>query len=287
MGHSLIRLCASASGTLPSNWVALKSPTPHLPNASWECSLIGRPSGVEVSPNRINADQRPIITVQWSLESEIDQIESVAVEYFVDDHEREGEALVSQAMQPTILNGGMEERQTWTLEMPSLPANSVVRYRIRTLSRSGQTFLSPAADQDAMEWHGYFVDPAIHTNKPHQHHLFIASSLWRRLHSNTSAGRVSRGQPNPTWNDEVPATFVSKGKVIDVSLRHQGSRWNRKGGSNTSFGCPPIKTIKLRCGVGAFAFPPIVNTRASTPCCFKNRAGGPRGFPSKCLSWWV
>ena len=136
MGHSLIRLCASASGTLPSNWVALKSPKPHLPNASWECSLIGRPSSVEVSPNWINADQRPIITVQWSLESEIDQIESVAVEYFVDDHEGEGEALVSQAMQPTILNGGMEERQTWTLEMPSLPANSVVRYRIRTLSLS-------------------------------------------------------------------------------------------------------------------------------------------------------
>jgi len=281
MGHSLIRLCASASGTLPSNWIALKSPTPHLPNASWECSLIGRPSDVEVSPNRIRADQRPIITVQWSLESEIDQIESVAVEYFVDDHEREGEALVNQAMQPTILNSGMEERQTWTLEMPPLPANSIVRYRIRTLSRSGQTFLSPAADQDAMEWHGYFVDPAINTNKPHQHHLFIASSLWRRLHSNTSAGRVSGGQPNPAWNDEVPATFVSKGKVIDVSVRHQGSRWNRKGGSNISFGCPSHQNNQAQVRSWRIRFPSYRQHEGIDTLLLQKQSGWPQRISFK------
>ena len=173
MGHSLIRLCASASGTLPSNWVALKSPKPHLPNASWECSLIGRPSSVEVSPNRINADQRPIITVQWSLESEIDQIESVAVEYFVDDHEREGEALVSQAMQPTILNGGMKNDKPGRKCRPFRQQCRALSHS--TLSRSGQTFLS--LQQIRMPWNGTGIcRSGHHTNKPHQHQIFFTSS---------------------------------------------------------------------------------------------------------------
>ena len=276
LGHSLLRLCDTASGTLASNWVAQSNPTPHLPQLSWQCELLSRPAGLQVTPTLVSANQSPRIEVNWTAQSQVDLIDTVQLEYFIDDAEIENEPIRFLSMQAEILSSGMEHRENWWVTMPSLPANSLVRYRIRTLTSTGGTYLSPAPDQDAMAWHAYFVDPGIPHGKPYQHHLFIASSQWRQLHSNTAAGRVSGGQPNPTWNNEVPATFVSDGKVIDVTVRNQGSRWNRNGGQNISFGCPSHQSNQAQVRSWRIRFPSYRNLEGIDTLLLQKQSGWPQ-----------
>jgi hypothetical protein len=47
----------------------------------------------------------------------------------------------------------------------------------------------------------------------------------------TVGGSTVRCQIRPTWDQRVPAVFVSEGKVYDVRVRYQGSRWNRPAGN--------------------------------------------------------
>ena len=238
LGYSLRRNCDMASGELPGNWTAVSSPTPHLSNADWNCGLLDGPESIEISPSMVISSTTPTITLQWPMAARLDTIQNVILEYFVDDHERENETISQLEMRPGVDAQGAEFREQYRATLPAFPVSSVVRYRIRLQLDTGENILSPSQDRDAFEWHAYFVDPQISTNQPNQYHLFLSSTDWRRLVSWTSPGRVSGGQPNPNWNNEVPATFVSMGQVFDVTVRHQGSRWNRNGGSNTGFDCP-------------------------------------------------
>lgn len=238
MGYSLQRRCDVSPGMSPANWVAQPSPAPNGPNPQWDCESLSTFESISMNAQMIFSTTTPEIVATLSEFDRLDNIQSVTIEYFVDDFERENEALNQLPLQPDVDQQGVQSPIKWTVTLPAQSANSVVRYRVKLQTDEGLTVLSPDSERDAFAWHAYFVDPAEATIQPNQYHLFISSSNWRQLHNWTAAGRVSGSQPNPTWNNEVSATFVSQGQVFDVTVRHQGSRWNRRGGQTISFDCP-------------------------------------------------
>ncbi|MDB4651621.1 lamin tail domain-containing protein [Verrucomicrobia bacterium] len=295
LGYSLRRNCDMESGELPGNWVAVEDPTPHVPNPEWDCGLLNGPQSITLSPLKVVASTTPVISVQWPSAARLDTIQNVIIEYFVDDHETEGEKISRLVMRPDIDSQGAELREQYAVTLPALSANSVVRYRIRLQLEGGRNILSPSPERDAFEWHAYFVDPEVSTNQPNQYHLFLSSANWRRLHSWTNAGRVSGSQPNPTWNNEVPATFVSLGQVFDVTVRHQGSRWNRRGGSNISFDCPSHQNGSAQVRSWRVRFPSYRNWDGLDIIHLQKQSGWPQrisfkmfelaGVPSPRTSW--
>lgn len=238
MGYSLQRRCDLSPGMSPSNWLAQSSPAPNEANGPWECGSLSAFESIVVNAQMISSTTAPEIVATLSEFDRLDNIQSVVIEYFVDDFERKGETLSQLPMQPDVDQQGAQSLVKWTVTLPAQTANSVVRYRVTLRTDDVSTIVSPDPERDAFAWHAYFVDPQESTNQPNQYHLFLSSSNWRQLHSWTSAGRVSGNQPNPTWNSEVSATFVSQGQVFDVTVRHQGSRWNRRGGQTIGFDCP-------------------------------------------------
>ncbi len=295
LGYSLRRNCDMESGELPGNWSAVDSPTPHMPNSEWDCGLLSGPQSINVNPTMVIAGTTPTITVQWPPSARLDAIQAVTLEYFVDDHERENETISQLVMRPEVDEQGAELRERYSATLPAFDVNSVVRYRVRLQMDNGQSVLSPNADRDAFEWHGYFVDPQVSTNQPNQYHLFLSSANWRRLHTWTNAGRVSGGQPNPTWNNEVPATFVSMGQVFDVTVRHQGSRWNRRNGSNIDFDCPSHQNGSAQVRSWRIRFPSYRNWHGLDIIHLQKQSGWPQrvsfkmfelaGVPAPHTSW--
>ena len=225
----------------------------------------------------------------------LDTIQNVIIECFVDDHESENETISQLVMRPDVNGQGAELREQYAVTLPAFPAQSVVRYRIRLQLETGQHILSPSPERDAFEWHAYFVDPQILTNQPNQYHFFLSSANWRRLHSWTSPGRVSGGQPNPNWNNEVPATFVSMGQIFDITIRHQGSRWNRNGGSNIPFDCPSHQNVSAQVRSWRIRFPSYRNWGGLDTMHLQKQSGWPQrisfkmfelaGVPAPRTSW--
>ena len=295
LGYSLRRNCDMESGELPGNWAAIKAPMPHMVNQDWDCGLLNGPQSIAVSPATVLASTMPVISVQWPSAARLDTIQNVVIEFFVDDHETENETISELVMRPDVNAQGGELREQFTVTLPAFPANSVVRYRIRLQLDGGQNILSPSPERDSFEWHAYFVDPEVSTNQPNQYHLFLSSANWRRLHTWTNAGRVSGSQPNPTWNNEVPATFVSMGQVFDVTVRHQGSRWNRRGGSNIDFDCPSHQNGSAQVRSWRIRFPSYRNWDGLDIIHLQKQSGWPQrisfkmfelaGVPAPRTSW--
>jgi hypothetical protein len=75
------------------------------------------------------------------------------------------------------------------------------------------------------------VSPALES-RTRTYHLFVEPDDLDQLWDNIEAGREIDCEPNPTWNDRVPATFVYEGEVFDTQVRYQGSRFNRRNGPN-------------------------------------------------------
>ena len=231
---SLKRRCLRETGDLPSNWIASQKPTPgSVSPPLLDCLSPSAVLNTGTIPNLVTRQTRPVVYAEFTGAPN----QQVFLDYWVDDPETTGESSKRIAMN----NQGMGGDQTaddliWSVELPALPNNSIVRYKI-VYGDEQQGLSSPHPDRDAFAWHAYFVDPQTDSNLPNNYHLFISSTNWRTLHQATSPGRVTRGRANPRWNDEVPAVFVANGVVHDVSVRHQGSRWNRKNGSTISFDC--------------------------------------------------
>lgn len=295
LGHSLQRRCDVSPGMSPANWAVRKLPMPNEANTQWACETLSAFESISIEPQMVTATTTPEVMVTLSGFDRLDSIQSVIVEYFVDDFEQENEIVSQLALQPDVDPQGLQSFDRWTVTMPVQSPGSVVRYRVKLATDAGMTVVSPDPERDAFSWHGYFVDPEESTSQPNQYHLFLSSTNWRRLHTWTSAGRVSRNQPNPTWNNEVPATFVSKGQVFDVTVRHQGSRWNRRGGSNTSFTCPSHQNGSAQVRSWRIRFPSYRNWDDIDTLILQKQSGWPQrvafkmfelaGVPAPRTSW--
>lgn len=231
-GRSLERLCPELPGNDPTNWRAspLDAPTPGAPNTIEDCDPAPLVTALGVGPRPVTETTEPQLTARLSRP---DRLLSGEVEFWVDDPETEGEPI-----QKRPLLADPADPALWTATLPALPKNSIVRYRLRLNLDDGGVLVSPDPARDAFGWHAYFVDPLVTTRFASVDHLFLSSADWVKLHQWTAPGRVNGTQPNPDWNNEVPAVFVADGVVYDVRVRHQGSRWNRNGGATIDFPCP-------------------------------------------------
>lgn len=224
-GKSLTRIESMIDTVGPVSWTA-ENPTPGDINNAPSDKSRAAISSLTLEPQLITASSEPILTINFP-DSYTPEI--VEVEFFLDDIVASNETK-SRDIATRVDNG------VWQFKFGKQAANSIIRYRIHS-SFDGESMTSPASNRDQFDWHGYFVDPEVTTNQPNQYHLMISPFNWIKLHAWTDGGRVQNGKPNPTWNNEVPATFIGDGRVFDVMVRHQGSRWNRRNGSTINFDC--------------------------------------------------
>lgn len=236
-GNSLERVRYSDNSG-PEDWMA------SLPDQPTPQKVNGRPqlteafpsvSSVTLFPLQPNPNQAPVLEVITQFG---DSSTELRVEYWVDDPELDGEPTFAIPLDPLEAPNQSSSSKIWSVTLPEQAADSIVRYRIAMLSAGDWIPLDPSPDRDAFAWRAYFVGPVAETSQYETVRLFIRSSDWEDLIRFTAAGRVSGSQANPTWNNEVPAIFVGDGQVFDVSVRHQGSRWNRNNAQFISFPCP-------------------------------------------------
>jgi hypothetical protein len=226
-GLSLARIEDSDSLSGSSAWIAA-TPGPGLPSPTHTPDHLNYIQSLSLNPEQPGPDDAPTLTIEMAPGF---TAASVSVEFFADD-------LNSMIEDVTTIKATQVTQGTWECVFPAFAPSSVIRYAVKSTLESGETIRSPGTERDQFEWHGWFVDPRIATPYPDQFHLFISPINWRRLHAWTDPGRVLNTQePNPNWNNEVPAVFVSGGQVYDVMVRHQGSRWNRRNGATIPFDC--------------------------------------------------
>ena len=289
---SLNRNCIKEPGDSPSNWAALSMPTPgsyEINQASCTPSILLLNTGTE--PQLVTRQIRPAVYAEFSESGPLEAF----LEYWIDDPELEGEAKTRVTMNNQGINGDLTaDDHIWSIELPAFPNNSIVRYKIEYRDAS-QTQSSPSPNRDDFPWHAYFVDPQTDSNLPNNYHLFISSSNWRALHQATDPGRVTRSRANPRWNDEVPATFIAEGVVHDVSVRHQGSRWNRKNGSTINFDCESHRSGSAQVRSWRIEFPSHKNHNGMDVITLQKQSGWPQhisfkmfelaGVPAPRTSW--
>ncbi len=241
VGYSLVRLCPNQSGSLPENWVAASTPTPGAALGLKACDLPALVTTVGTLPATVKSSDSPVVTATLSNTS---SVQSVEIEYWVDDPQMTDEPRLQKTMNDSGTAGDVTANDhVWSATLLPCAANSIVRYRILMRRTGGVEVASPSLSRDAFESHAYFVDPQVTTALPGgTYHLFISAENWRSLQNWTAPGRVTGSQPNPNWDREVPALFVADGVVHDVEVRYQGSRWNRTGGSNIGFTGPSYST---------------------------------------------
>ncbi len=289
---SLQRICLEGPGDDPGNWRIAKTPNPGTEAAVGSPCLappLVRSTGT--IPARVTASTEPILFAEFSNE----QPNSVSVEYWIDDPEDTGEPHFKTDLNDTGTVGDQTPRDgRWSTTLPSMPANAIVRYRLE-VQQPLSSRTSPSPERDAFAWHAYFVDPQTDSNLPNNYHLFISSRNWRALHQATQPGRVSRGRANPRWNDEVPAVFVAEGVVHDVSVRHQGSRWNRKNGGTIDFACASHQSGSAQVRSWRIDFPSHRNHNGMDVILLQKQSGWPQhisfkmfeqaGVPAPRTSW--
>jgi hypothetical protein len=236
-GVSLARVSYDLPSSEVSNWVPspVDGATPGQPNPiAGTPPVIVQALSAEPAGGGLLIRRTDEVLVRATL-SPYGSPGAVQLEYFVDDLERSDETLT---MVPMDAAGGQREAR-----LPARPDNSIVRYRILADLGSGPQVISPRPS-DPYAFHAYFVSPTLPGAQP-PYQLFVNSISWGQLWTNvnfsssndrrvipeTVGGSTIRCQLRPTWDDRVPAVFVSEGKVYDVRVRYQGSRWNRPVGS--------------------------------------------------------
>ena len=232
-----------------ANWVPspLDGPTPGAPNPT-----TGTPARIVQTLSAAAVTGTPLIrrtdevVVRAGL-SPYGSVGAVRLEYFVDDLERTDETDDGRGH---VASGGQYE-----VRLPARSDNTIVRYRVLADLGSGLQVLSPRPS-DPFRYHAYFVSPSLASAQP-PYQLFINSKDWGQLWTNvnfasandrrvvpeTIGGSTVRCQLRQSWDGRVPAVFVSEGRVYDVRVRYQGSRWNRPVGSAIDLGRTSISPL--------------------------------------------
>jgi len=231
-GHSLERVRSDLDGTSVANWVPspLDGATPGRPNAGAAQTLpavvIGYNTTTLLGGATITASDAVALTLTLG---GAPPPAGLAVEFFVDDVARGDEArsIVMPVDDGTGADSAAGDGQ-YAVELPSQSENSIVRFRVLLDSGAGPEPISPRPT-DPYEFHAYFVDPGVETDTA-LHHLFVDPARWTQLWDNLGDGRVNGCEPSPTWNERQPAVLAHGGRVYDVQVRYQGSRWNRTNG---------------------------------------------------------
>lgn len=285
-GKSLTRIEGTVNGQSASSWFA-DSPTPAEVNADPEISdkLVIQNLFLEPSPELITSSVEP--TLKIVMEQGIHPTK-VEVRYFREDINRSNETKL-------ILDAELKDSGIWETEFPQFPPNSIIHYEVIVSLENDDSLTSPDSSRDQFRWHSYFVDPEVSSSQPNQYHIFISSLNWRKLHTWTDAGRVSGGQPNPTWNNQAPAWFVGDGNVYPVMVRHQGSRWNRRNGSTINFECDSHLNGQAQVRSWRVEFPAYRRFRGLDTVLLQKQSGWPQrisfamfemaGVPAPRTSW--
>ena len=242
---SLRRVCWEGLGWDAAHWVADREPSPGRMEkgrgGGEEGSCASLPAllvEAETEPKRVTSEERPLLAAVFA-ESEGRLVHSAWVRYWVDDVEMDGgEAMMSLEMNDQGEGGdGRAGDGKWSVRMPLLAANSIVRYQVGWEETSGRGGVSPSAERDAFAWHAYFVEPQSPSRRSNVYHLFLSAAHWQRLEENIAFGPVIDNRVNPRWNGEVPAVFVADGRVYDVQARHQGNNGGRQRNDAIRFEC--------------------------------------------------
>jgi hypothetical protein len=272
LGRSLERISFDVAGVEVSNWDAspVDGPTPGRQNSvggvPWPIAvgvLAQAKDGERLRDDKlVRNDQPVVITVRFS---SIGTLKEPAIEWFVDDVEKEGE--------PTTRTMLAKQGDAWVATLPPQKDNSIVRYRVQGDRGWGQEPISPR-ESDPFSYHAYFVTPSD-TGKTTAYRMFLSKASWERAWDNVAGGRVLAAtpacMPNPTWDARVPAVFVRDGDVFDVQVRYQGSRFNRRNGINIDMGRwpkevpSPARPSPFRALSWHFNFPrwkPLVHPKA-------------------------
>ncbi|MDB4798163.1 lamin tail domain-containing protein [Verrucomicrobia bacterium] len=289
---SLNRICIEEPGDSPSNWTVLSMPTPGVYEINPQaCTLPTNLLNTGTEPQLVTRQIRPLVYAEFSGSGPLEAF----LEYWIDDPEVDGEATTRVSLNDQGLNGDQTaDDQTWSVELPAFPNNSIVRYKIE-YREGNQAQSSPSPARDAFPSHAYFVDPQADSNLPNNYHLFISSANWQALHQATDPGRVTRSRANPRWNDEVPAVFIAEGVVHEVSVRHQGSRWNRKNGSTINFDCESHRNGSAQVRSWRIEFPSYRKHNGMDVILLQKQSGWPQhmsfkmfelaGVPAPRTSW--
>jgi spore coat protein CotH len=221
-GRSLERWSYALPPSECRNWAA--SPTgggtPAAPNTVW-----GEPPAVVMQVSPRGTVVKPGVMVPVSVRLSLGAIGQLAVEYHLDDL-----AAPEGAEPPVEVTMTYNDDSEYTALLPALPGRSIVRYRILN-RRPGQPseVLSPRSG-DPYSFHLLFVepDPAPPANA---YQIFISPARWTEMWTNLGGGPNDGCELNPTWDAQVPAVAIHGGRVYDVRVRYQGSRYRRWHGS--------------------------------------------------------
>ena len=232
-GCSLERVSFDHPSNDVSNWAPspVDGATPGRPNSSARAEPLPIATGILVGPwekpgEPIRSSDQAWLQVAFSPWGSLSGVE---VEWFVDDVSRTDETV---SRTPLADDGSGSDLvagdRVFAGLLPARPANSIVRYRVLADRGSGREVVSPRPS-DPYRSHAYFVEPSIATGT-RLYHVFISPANWGTMWRNIEAGRVVGCNPNPTWDEKVPAVFVHAGKVYDVRVRYHGSQYNRRNG---------------------------------------------------------
>jgi hypothetical protein len=223
LGRSLERHSFTVSGRELVNWEAspLHGATPGRPNNVGGAPpvVVSALSATAAGGSALIGKDQPV-TISATLSA--GPVADLTVDYFVDDLARTDEALQVASLD--------RQGDRYVASIPALDAGSIVRYRVRGRRADGQPLqtLSPRPS-DPFAWHAYFVNPPLPDTPTYQ--LFIAPVDWTTMYTNLQFGGGFvpnfMCDVNPRWNDRVPAVLVVDGKVYDVRVRYQGSRFQR------------------------------------------------------------
>lgn len=246
MGVSLERVSFESSGEEAANWEpsAIDGATPGKPRMG-DATVrpivedhIARAEG-SMDSQIIRPMQKIVVTVKFTPRL-ASVIRSAKLEYFVDELGKTDEPRMSARL--TSMGEG-----TFRTTLESYAQTTLVRYRIvADRGITADEVISPRPS-DPFGWYGFFVEPAVQTNSKF-YHLWIEPKNWGQVYANTGiaippavdrnfdqrrmmgTGALERCMLRTVWDDRVPGTMVSQGRVFDVLLRFAGSRWNRPNG---------------------------------------------------------